>query len=81
MATQISKRIEFISAGLSYVAIEVTSGQIEIYGFYADGMEKFLGYLTDLCIPGVLRMRATAALYSGGAKTFRKIQLDLAIEA
>lgn len=77
MATQISRRAPFISSGVSYIAIEVTSGAIEIYGFYSDGAEKFLGYITDLNISGAIRMRATQALYSGGAETIRPVQLSL----
>lgn len=72
-----TKRAAFISSGKSLIAVEVSSGQIEIYGYYDDGMEKFLGYITDLQIPGAVRARATQALYSGSAETFAPIQLTL----
>ncbi len=80
MAIKISKRAGFISGSSSYIAIEVTSGAIEIYGFYSDGAEKFLGYITDLHISGAIRMRATQALYSGGAETLRPVQLSLSAD-
>lgn len=77
MHIQPTRRASFISSGISYLAIEVSSGAIEIYGYYDDGMEKFLGYLTDLNISGSVRMRATQALYAGGAEIVRSVQLSI----
>lgn len=61
------------------VAIEVTSGDIEIYRYddEVSGLEMFVGYIQDIRIEGTLRMRATAALYGGGAEIIERTQLSL----
>jgi hypothetical protein len=58
------RRAEFLQGLNSWVAIEVSSGAVELYAYDFDtGLEMFAGYLTDKAIPGSLRLAACEALY------------------
>lgn len=83
MPVVLVKRATFFFKGAAMVAIEVSSGDIEIYRIEDGGLEIFQGYIDSLNIPGALRMRACNALYSDGSDhvTFsRPLQLELGLE-
>jgi len=67
MSVKMAKRAEFSWEGMRIVAIEVTSGAVEIYGVEEGGLEIFKGYIESPRIPGALRLRAAHALYSEGS--------------
>lgn len=72
------RRATFISGAHTMVVIEVTTGDIEIYRVDpSDKIEMFLGYVNDLRIPGRIKSRAVAALYSDTAEVFDTFQLAL----
>lgn len=74
------KQASFRHNGKNFVTIEVSSGQIEIYDHYDDGMQRFMGYITDLSIPGILKVRATNALYSNPAYLDRNTHIQLPLK-
>lgn len=59
-----TRQAEFLHDGFSMVAVEISSGQIELYRVDADGIEMFYGYLTDPRVSGAARLAACEALYS-----------------
>jgi hypothetical protein len=78
---QMMKRAAFKFERAQWVAIEVSSGAVELYRV-EEGIEMFKGYIEALSIPGALRIRATKALYARASKaiTFsRPRQLELAL--
>lgn len=77
-----TRRAYFEHKGNRMVAIEVSSGAIEIYQVdRSDGIEMFKGYLTDSNIPGSVRAAATFYLYSRAPEFSRQVQLPLFAEA
>lgn len=73
---KLTRRATFVIGLIDYVAIEVSSGAVEIYDHYDDGMERFVGYVTDAKISAVVRRRAFAALYAPGVVA-RPVQLAI----
>lgn len=67
---QLTRRATFVIGLVDFVAIEVTSGAVEIYDHYDDGMERFVGYVTDANVSSVVRRRAFQALYAAGVTTY-----------
>lgn len=77
-----TRRATFQFDGNSMVAIEVSSGAIEIYQVDpTDGLEMFRGYISDVSIPGRLRANATTALYIFQPEYVRQVQLTLNLDA
>lgn len=77
-----TRRGTFTHRDNSMVAIEVSSGDIEIYQVDpADGIEMFLGYIHDSKICGALRVGATMALYIARPNFVREVQLTLDLAA
>jgi hypothetical protein len=67
---RISKRAEFSVFSVPLVAVEVTSGAVEIYRD-DHGLEMFVGYVSDARVPAPVRMGAIVALCSKGAEKIR----------
>lgn len=73
---KLTRRATFVIGLVDFVAIEVSSGAVEIYDHYDDGMERFVGYVTDVNITSVVRRRAFQALYAPGVQS-RPVQLAI----
>ena len=73
---KLTRRATFVIGLVDFVAIEVSSGAVEIYDHYDDGMERFVGYVTDANISSVVRRRAFQALYAPGVPS-RTVQLAI----
>jgi len=82
MPVRMVKKAKFWYERASWVVIEVSSGAIEIYRVEEEGIEMFKGYISDLKIPGSLRLRACNALYREEAflECSEMVQLDLGLE-
>lgn len=73
---KLTRRAAFVIGSMDFVAIEVSSGAVEIYDHYDDGMERFVGYVTDANVTSVVRRRAFQALYAPGVSS-RTVQLAI----
>jgi hypothetical protein len=67
MPVRMVKEARFFFEGKMMVAIEVSSGAMELYEVEEGGLEMFKGYIESPRISGALRLAACHAMYSKGS--------------